>query len=575
MENEVQELYDVLSREGYYTKSFDDFVKQFEDETYKKKVYDATSRDGLYTKSYDEFTSKYSVKKKDSSMPQGASAQVDTEVSPSVSEDGQSSLEQKTQLSLEERLASYDGVSNEEKIKIARQEDQRPFFEDQGLNYDDFLSAKNKEEEVESTRKTQEEKDNQASWAEKWYDRFSNWSEYNQEQTELAEKDATSKLYLSGNEEKIQSAKTEYDNALFQSIAKSSQSPEEFSKALEDSDIDSHNIRMSAMTIDGKEASINEALDYWMKTDNVNAAQDGESVNFSITVPDPSDPSYESIKYVEDFMNRQIDSGGRFGDWGQNLLATTIDLGAGFLEQVEKVQAISESAKSNSTMPWDLYMQGGGYFANKVSDYAESIREKTRIPEESSITKAIFDGNFDDAFFNTGNGIANAVPFTLSIALAGGGTVPLVLGSASAGGMKSLELKERRRIGMQEGTKDADIKNWQILFSEGVTATSEAFFEKYTQGIINSARTAGGFKAIKNPNILLDSYFQGIKKSMFIEGSSEVATEASQYLSDAAIGLEEFDSGEFAIRLVDTGIISTLFGGLTYTTVRGAKDISC
>jgi hypothetical protein len=225
-------------------------------------------------------------------------------------------------------------------------------------------------------------------------------------------------------------------------------------------------------------------------------------------------------------------------------------------------------------MPWDLYMQGGGYFANKVSDYAESIREKTRIPEESSITKAIFDGNFDDAFFNTGNGIANAVPFTLSIALAGGGTVPLILGGASAGGMKSLELKERRRIGMQEGTKDADIKNWQILFSEGVTATSEAFFEKYTQGIINSARTAGGFKAIKNPNILLDSYFQGIKKSMFIEGSSEVATEASQYLSDAAIGLEEFDSGEFAVRLVDTGIISTLFGGLTYTTVRGAKDIS-
>ena len=572
MNDDLKKLYEAISTK-FDVGSFDDFSAKMETEDMRKSFYDTVSGKGIDLGDYEQYESR--LKKKDSSMPQGASAQVDTEVSPSVSEDGQSSLEQKTQLSLEERLASYDGISNEEKIKIARQEDQKPFFEDQGLNYDDFLSAKNKEEEVESTKKTQEEKDNQASWAEKWYDRFSNWSEYNQEQTELAEKDATSKLYLSGNEEKIKAAKTEYDNALFQSIAKSSQSPEEFSKALEDSDIDSNNIRMSAMTIDGKEASINEALDYWMKTDNVNAAQDGESVNFSITVPDPSDPSYEAIKYVEDFMNRQIDSGGRFGDWGQNLLATTIDLGAGALEQLEKAPAalgmkpspLTDSEEFEDLSAWDLYMQEGGYYANKVSDYAEHIREKTRIPEESSITKAIFDGNFDDAFFNTGNGIANAVPFTLSIALAGGGTVPLILGGASAGGMKSLELKERRR-------KGEDIKDWQIHFSEGVTAVSEAFFEKYTQGIINSARTAGGFKAITDPNILLDSYFQGIKKSMFIEGSSEVATEASQYLADAAVGLEKFDSGEFAIRLVDTGIISTLFGGLTYTTVRGAKDIS-
>jgi len=574
MNDDLKKLYEAISTK-FDVGSFDDFSAKMETEDMRKSFYDTVSGKGIDLGDYEQYESR--LKKKDSSMPQGASAQVDTEVSPSVSEDGQSSLEQDVQASLEERLASYDGVSNEEKIKIARQEDQRPFFEAQGLNYDDFLSAKSKEEEVESTRKTQEEKDDQASWAEKWYDRFSNWSEYNQEQTELAEKDATSKLYLSGNEEKIKAAKTEYDNALFQSIAKSSQSPEEFSKALEDSDIDSHNIRMSAMTIDGKEASINESLDYWMKTDNVNAAQDGESVNFSITVPDPSDPSYEAIKYVEDFMNRQIDSGGRFGDWGQNLLATTIDLGAGFLEQLEKAPAalgmkpspLTDSEEFEDLSAWDLYMQEGGYYANKVSDYAENIREKTRIPEESSITKAIFDGNFDDAFFNTGNGIANAVPFTLSIALAGGGTVPLILGGASAGGMKSLELKERRR-------KGEDIKDWQIHFSEGVTAVSEAFFEKYTQGIINSARTAGGFKAIKDPNILLDSYFQGIKKSMFIEGSSEVATEASQYLADAipAVGLEEFDSGEFAIRMVDTGIISTLFGGLTYTTVRGAKDIS-
>ncbi len=65
MENDIQKLYDVLSRDGYYTKSFQEFTKQFEDDSYKQKVYDATSRDGLYTKSYEEFISKYSLKKKD------------------------------------------------------------------------------------------------------------------------------------------------------------------------------------------------------------------------------------------------------------------------------------------------------------------------------------------------------------------------------------------------------------------------------------------------------------------------------------------------------------------------------
>ena len=44
---------------------------------------------------------------------------------------------------------------------------------------------------------------------------------------------------------------------------------------------------------------------------------------------------------MPEFMKlvRQIESGGRVGDIGQNLIATTIDLGAGLLEQMEKVPA--------------------------------------------------------------------------------------------------------------------------------------------------------------------------------------------------------------------------------------------
>jgi hypothetical protein len=58
--NDLQKLYDVLVRDGYYTKSFDEFKVKWQDQTYQDKVYGVVSRDGLFTKSKNEFLSKYS-----------------------------------------------------------------------------------------------------------------------------------------------------------------------------------------------------------------------------------------------------------------------------------------------------------------------------------------------------------------------------------------------------------------------------------------------------------------------------------------------------------------------------------
>jgi hypothetical protein len=68
--DELQKLYDVLKREGYYTKSYDEFANQWNDESYQDKVYNVVSRDGLYTKDKNSFLQKYpsSVKKKDQSQ---------------------------------------------------------------------------------------------------------------------------------------------------------------------------------------------------------------------------------------------------------------------------------------------------------------------------------------------------------------------------------------------------------------------------------------------------------------------------------------------------------------------------
>ena len=63
---ELQKLYDALSRDGYYTKSFEEFQIQYQDPAYRDKVFGVVSRDGLYTKSREEFEQKYTpLKKKD------------------------------------------------------------------------------------------------------------------------------------------------------------------------------------------------------------------------------------------------------------------------------------------------------------------------------------------------------------------------------------------------------------------------------------------------------------------------------------------------------------------------------
>jgi len=68
--NELKKLYDVLIRDGYYTKSFEDFQVQFNDPVYVEKVYDVVNRDGLFTQDIEVFQEKFSVKKKGDSQPE-------------------------------------------------------------------------------------------------------------------------------------------------------------------------------------------------------------------------------------------------------------------------------------------------------------------------------------------------------------------------------------------------------------------------------------------------------------------------------------------------------------------------
>lgn len=71
MNEELKKLYDAIVSKGFYTKSYDEFVNQYQDTAYRDKVFDVVTREGLYTKGREEFDVKYAatgLKKKEPSV---------------------------------------------------------------------------------------------------------------------------------------------------------------------------------------------------------------------------------------------------------------------------------------------------------------------------------------------------------------------------------------------------------------------------------------------------------------------------------------------------------------------------
>ncbi len=66
-QNPLDKLYEVVSREGLYTKSKNDFIKKYSNPQEIDKLYDVVSREQLFTKNKDDFYSKYypDLKKKE------------------------------------------------------------------------------------------------------------------------------------------------------------------------------------------------------------------------------------------------------------------------------------------------------------------------------------------------------------------------------------------------------------------------------------------------------------------------------------------------------------------------------
>ena len=114
--NDLQKLYDVLKRDGYYTKTFEEFQTKWQDKAYQDKVYSVVTRDRLYTKSKDEFLSKYSGSvSKQQAQPKIEEQEPLKKKEPTVSA---SKLEKPTSVSSSKKVDVKAPVKKEDKFEV-------------------------------------------------------------------------------------------------------------------------------------------------------------------------------------------------------------------------------------------------------------------------------------------------------------------------------------------------------------------------------------------------------------------------------------------------------------------------
>jgi hypothetical protein len=574
MENDIQKLYDVLSREGYYTKSFDDFVKQFEDEDYKKKVYDVASRDGLYTKSYDDFTSKYGLKKKDSSLSQDVALVAKDTQSPS---DQSRSSSESLDASIQARgLTEAPTQEDDYRLQAA------PQFEAQGVDINEYLSLVDRRGEIEEEMaKESEEKPRVNPYAKTESLFKASLKTDKQASLESELRDINSSL--SKNQESYDKAIANYQDDRFKELQKTSRTNEEFRSAVESEGIDLANVRLPEVMIDGKSVNLKEWNSWWLNQDNVDLAQDVDKAKREGTLPEDFTPPItdETIEFLKNSENpglqdayniaqRQMESGGQWGDLFDNLHGGLYNTAAFVSQTLGKLESFVMSPIGDYSN-YDKFLEEGSEVAMELSSKAEDILDKTRA-YEGGITESFLSGDVSSALFQSGNGLFQTAP-TLA-AIAASGPYGLTLAGVSAYGGKDLDIT-KRNAAIRRGEAEGElIEGWRREVSPLVSAAAEVVGEVATLGILNKARAAGGFSKITDPDVILDSWMKGSAKAFGIEGASESFTEFMDYaVGDVGVLGEEFDGYTLATRMGDAFAIGSLMGPTMYSGTRALYSL--
>lgn len=502
-----------------------------------------------YNGSEDDYKKLLGLKKKDTSELQEAVSPGGIQDTPSTSEDGQSSLVQKTQDSLERRFVSF---ADEEEESL------RPFYEAEGINYDDFLYANKVQEKVK------EEQSKTKSGRAK--SRIADQSQIDE-----------ANRYLASIDDNVLQAQSKIERKKLQDIIDSSKSTLEYEQKIASSGLDFRMLPMEQLKINGQAVFGKELESKLYDQDFIEAYQKGD-----VTIDIDTSSGIEYFKEMEMLAKRQLESGGQWGDVAESLWAGGLDLlAAGPLEIIEGANALLVDVVEGVVIKpvseafggeeieygsrFKHYMKEGGYYSTKIKEYTDDVREDIRAYEQQGITKSLIAGNYSDAFFQGSNALAESTPLIVGLYA----STPLLAASfgskaasaitltgvgASAAGVKSLDLKKMRRDG------EISISDGQLIANMILTGVAEGLFERYTLGLINSAR-----KIVKTTNTpakeLADSYIKGLGKSFGVESTSEGLTEASNIFTDAITGVGTPESlGDFLSQVADAQLIGGVMG---------------
>lgn len=285
----------------------------------------------------------------------------------------------------------------------------------------------------------------------------------------------------------------------------------------------------------------------------------------------------EEVGYLEDLWNRFRGSGAKalsslmsIPSLAQNAAFDIIASATGKDEEFNKLPVSVKKdirdivRKSQSSTPVGKMSVGTEQAADYLNKKADKIYEKT-IKQEGDVFTDINNFRKNPTAEGAGQVLSRALrsgveslPYMGMMVLPGGLTT---LGVSSAAQKRQEDISETGNIGIGN------------LLTAGAHGTAEAFFERYTQGILNRAGklVAGNPVASKE---LASGIVKSIAKDFNVEGISEAATTAIQETADKLNKGEDIEIKPLLRKVADSYLLGGATGGGITAGAYGIKQFA-
>ena len=318
------------------------------------------------------------------------------------------------------------------------------------------------------------------------------------------------------NKEEYKSLQADWSDYIFNTVKE--QHPEEdesfIMKRSMQLGMNPYNVRRDGLSINGSRASYSEVEDYlYLNYDEL--VSNPESIEIS------DELIGDEFKNLRGLKEQQLNSGGAFGDFFENILTRSIGFGAGFAEATMSLDPVLAYEYSADIMP----------IAKELKELGESYAKNNIRKYKYGISESIANGEYQDATNQVANMTGSAIfDIVLMMFTKGYG---LGASSLSAGGDYSMSVKEfnenvspenqvgiaGRYAGMAATT--AIIAGTELFTLRNVKAgqtIAKKALDKLTKSkIIKSPR------AIPSSKTIGDSFIEGFTKDPYLKAGLSIA----------------------------------------------------